>query len=328
MQFRLDPFFGPDTPTKRSSETVTFPTGEVLKNEYWVSDGGIDGSESNKISFQETPSSPIEKWEPEDDSKLPVSQAKLIRYHKFLAMVAINQHIFEHCVERGESHWDEITWMGDSGAQNFIDSALRPEDLRRTYALQSNFDYWFDHVDFDHGVLVTFRHYPDDRFPRYLAYIDEPIIPSTSDTRSRNWHFDLDQTRTINGIQPPDDPGLVVDVSVIAGSPSPGGPTREDVLKNGGKEIFRQSFPVSSSNWTSIDFTSEPARAGQAPTPVHYEFRFGFQEASGHYTFRWRGGDFYETQYPSAPLGEWTWPCSYSGGLGREIVFYRARKLD
>jgi hypothetical protein len=330
MQSLFGSFFGPDIPTKRSTETVTFPTGEVLTTEYWVSDGGIDGSEENRLYFQETPSSPIIKWIPEDDSPLSVSQAKVIRHNGFLSMVAVEGHTFEHYIDYGgKSAWGEITSMGNVDAEHFINSFLTPPEVARSQFFRSDSVYWLDRVDFDQNLLVTARHSPNERLPRYLVYEALSPVAPTSVTRLHGWYFDLDRTRDLDGIPPPEDPGLIVDVSVVAGSSGPGWPAREELIKRGGKEIYRQSFRVSSTHWTSFDYSPGLTQTGQVAGTKHYEFRFGYQDvAAQHYTFCWRSTEIFGRQYPSVPIGEWSWTCSSGGGIGPELVFFRARKAD
>jgi hypothetical protein len=334
--FALNWLFEAGRISHRASEQKVFPGGEILTGDSWVSSGWRGSDFDNQLYFQKTDSSPQEKlggtlrgdWR---SHTLPINRAKLVRAKGFLLLVVVGTHIFQHSILKGKSDWLEITWMPDEGAVAFLGSFAEPHDPPLAVeTVQPNLAYAFDHIDVDQNLLITKRVIPDDRLPLYLVYssvtYNQPAVKPPGILDEFDWNFDLERTRIINGLMPPKDPNITVDVSVRAW------PNPSESMSNisgetfGGKELYRKSFPASSTQWTSIDYSAINLD-NEIPKQVakHAEFRFGFQDvAADTYTFSWRGRDLYGTQYPSAKPGQWTWASS-GGSVESELVFFRIR---
>ena len=327
--------------SNRSKEKRIFPTGEILTEESYLS-SGLQGSDwNNQLYFQETESSPLEKlgtniygdWQ---SHTLPLSEAKLIRAKGLLLLIVLKEHIFQHPVLKGKSYWQEIAWMPNNVISYL--GACRKADDQSNNSQKSRIDlkYHFDHLDTDQNLLITKRASPDSHLPLYLVYssvtYNQPVAKAPGILDGFDWKFDLERTRATNNIKPPESPNLVVDVSVMTWTENMKGgwPSREVALSQpGAKELYSKSFPISSTDWKSVDYTTiDPYQGGQKTISKHVEFLFGFQDpVADSYTFCWRGKDLYGTQYPSVKIGEWKWASS-GGIIEPELIFFRVRRPE
>jgi hypothetical protein len=307
----------------------TFPTGEIVTNEFWISSGWQGSSRCNRLYFQENYPASREALNISiiDEEKLPVCDAELFKYNGFLVLLVLHEHIFQHTVSKDKSYWREITWQGDQGALEYLATFLKPNENQYSTMQTPNRGYWFDHVDFDRGLLVTKQHSINNQFPLYLVYSTAASyfpgeIPSSVDY---GWVFDLEQTRAANGLPPPDCSGLVVDVSVRRlPHVSEVSTSNIAIAQPVGTELCGQTFPASSTKWTRLDFVPQPVPGEIHAKTEHDDFLFGFPNASlNSYVMCYRGADFECTRYASVNLGEW---YASQGPFTEEMVFFRLRK--
>jgi len=174
--------------------------------------------------------------------------------------------------------------------------------------------YHFSSVDDVQSAMITERSSSDNSIPTYLVYTgadyDQSVRKSPSIFDDIGYFFDLERTRAINGLSPPQDPALIIDVSVVSGLDardlnSPGLATAS---YPGGKELLRESVALSSTKWKQVNFTtSQGSEANSVSAPSHIDFLFGFSDStSDTYTLCVRGSNLYGIQYPTAKTNEWS----------------------
>jgi hypothetical protein len=310
----------------------TFPSGEIVTNEYSSHEAWQDGpGRQNQLYYQENASAwrePILSG-PVHGPQLPVNDAKLIKYKGRSVLLVLHEHIFRYTVSNGKLGWMEMGSQLGDGAREFLASFFGPNNQPYPIPLADR-NYWFDHVDFGRGLLATKLHARFDRLPLYLVYstaafvFPEEVDPDSSDY---GWGFDLEQTRAANGIPAPDSSGFVVDVSIRGLSP-PSMVSTDEIAASpppSGKELYGQTLPVSSIKWTRMDFVPEKLAGEIRSTAGQDEFLFGYPDttAADSYVMCWRGDDAYGTKYASVKLGEW---YSSQGSFMEEMIFFRLRK--
>jgi hypothetical protein len=320
-------------PRNRETVQFTLPSGEIVSNDTWIQ----DETRENNLTFRETASSPpqsldtglqldIDSW---PWSEIQLNAARLFKFPDHRILI-IEPYIFVFAHRLTGSSWSETRMLADTATSDYLQIFTKPgdpdyprspgqpiiySDGSPSYLVKKN--YHFDHLNGDGRTLFFKRTADGDPYPQWLAY-------SLSFVPSSIWglQFDFDATVKANRFSPPKDPGLMIDASVVQ---YPGkfsaDPTlkKQDLLaKPGATETPVQSFPLSATDWTSVQ--------GDFPKTT-MQIRFGFWSLSpGYVSVLVKGDNDFDDPDRHLKLGEW----QRQFGLRRDNVifeiFYRMRQ--
>lgn len=315
-------FFISEFPS-RWTKTFTLPTGEVITDKIAVYSGLRGSSTINDLYFQDPSDGPAEHLGQVHEPELPLDQAKLMRMQNMPVLLAIGRHIFHHSLNKGVSSWWEITNSENEGAAKFLAASAKGE----TKWFPMTWGYVFDYANLDLSQLVMRREGEWPGLPTYLVYSTDTSIfahkvgPPSS---ACEWNFDLEKTRAINGMSPPNPLGLMVDVSIRGQVPDHTTYIGDrKPLDPSGTVLYANTFELSSTQWSQIDFLGAAQAPGRKRRMKQDEVLFGFADIGGKtVTLCWHGDDFFGVEYRTLPLNTW-FPSS--GLVSGELVFYRLR---
>lgn len=323
----------------RTTTKVVLPTGEIISKVRTTSTGMDGAFYGSQLYFQENGWARSEKLGTEisepvryDRKSFSIEGAKLIRNREELLVVA-GPYLFKGPVSPDKRYWRTVGSEPDYAAKMFLRSFLNHGEEQDRAERQEervgmpwanlnpwglNPDYQFERYDAEQQVLVTRRVSNEAQFPPYLVY-----GPHYEDEK-----FDLARTREINGLKPPDDPHLVVDISVVQTA----APVDRETARNRmlvltppatATEIFAQTFPLSPTEWNGVAYTLKGwmGKGG-------YEALFGWWDPRpGYCAILWRGGNVSNMLKDIQVIEPDTWELlEESAGGWNQYIYFRVRK--
>ncbi len=321
---------------EKETDTMDFPTGEILTNTS-LCYVGMGVTRRNQLAFQETSTSPVESValiKTFGSVPLSVETAKLVHLGSLPLAIGLNDCLFTRHILNGKPYWSEYNTMADVIAPAFVQSLGKTNtgsigNLFSSSIFLGKPIYEFDRLDAQNRVLVIKRSLPDFPQLQYLVYSEDAFNSLGQKTvrilHDWPWHFDLLRTRQINGLTPPEDPHLTLEVSVIT-VPDEFNvrfPDREYLLSHAGaKELLDESFPLSSTEWKAFDYQYWNTNL-KVQTTNHIEVLFGFKNAEpGDYTICLRGLDDKGVPYSVVQADTWNW-VNTRYAKGRGFLFLR-----
>lgn len=276
---------------ERAIESVTLPGGEVLTNESRLVVGFRGATRVDELCFQASAGAPREAMGILTDENRPaISLAQAAAHvwrHEGRLVVGWDEHLFER--NRSGASWQHVaSAYPDAAAHAFLRSQGATDAHRNGEQIQP----WpFPHLgerhwhlvfappvpfvahrlDLSQNVLVTRSRTPRPGLPEYLVYSgSSPGLPM---------QFDLERTRAANGMPPPGDPHVDLEVSIVVLPFSPSlseNRTRAALLARPGvREVFSERVPLSAVAWKTIA-DQWPARDGRRGR--RFEVLFGFAD--------------------------------------------------
>jgi hypothetical protein len=339
-----------ETTTDRQTTEFVLSVGGVISDESYLqlwepSDRDPGQTEyvysicHNQLYFQFDGSAPREPLGGDiqtSQSPISISDGKLVYRNGERMILKVGAYIFERLVFDGKALWGSPIPETDYDRNAFLRSFLRADDRRAktpgdffgtplpSWSPFRGTPYVFDHFDEKQNLLVIKRASNEAELPSFLAY-SRPLP-------GERWALDLERTRSINGLNPPDDPHLIVDISAVtfAGELEPAEEKdRERVLaKPNAKEVFNQSTTLSATTWDKLNYSySTPDNLVQNR---EFEVLFGFRDALPDYlTVIWKSRELSGTGYKFTKVGVWENVTSTRSKDGiDESIFFRVREAD
>ena len=270
--------------TEEVTEVVTLPTGEIITNESCLN-RGRDLVRQNRLFFQQNAMSPRESLaeiNEEDGLAISIRNAKpRIERSGDRTALLLDTHVFQRWTQLNSSYWYHATTEPNQAAAAFLHSFLPSWDSRVPYEtgssgpgfveyLRTKVRYVVDRIDLDQNVLFTRRESSDSTSPKILVY--------SAVSYGSHWTFDIERTRSANQLKPPPDAGVLIDFSIVTYK----GQLEHDATRDAAlalreaKEIHAQTFPLSSSTWTTSDF---PANMPSVrPVQPRFDALLGFHD--------------------------------------------------
>lgn len=318
---------------EEASESVTFPTGELLTNESFLIND-LDIERHNRLYFQ---ASPAAKRELIADifsrDGVPISLSQLSpKLYKFdgRIVITIGYGIYKRIVyKEGRPQWHSSHVRPDQAAGYFLRTYLRPGDP--LIPISEGVYHWdhpdapipkvlynFDNIDLSQNIMVTKTTNSD--FPEYLIF--------SSIKYQFDWQFDLERTLEINRLKPRPISNYTIDFSVITypGTLPPTKIGRDDFLAfPGAKEIHFRSDHLKSDSWVSTEYSFSIPNGTNITE--RYEAILGFLDPSpGYLSVFWRRRPDLPKNWLFVKTGEWTQTnlSDFAGGITR-VAFFRVR---
>ena len=339
-----------ETTTDRKTTDFVLSPGVVISDEYYFQlwepsdrDPGkseyVYGACHNQLYFQLDGSAPREPLGGDiqtSESPLSISESQLVYRNGGRIILNVGPYIFERLVFDGKAVWGPIIPATDIDRNGYLRSFLKTDDRRvktpdnffgtplPSWSPFSGTPYVFDHFDERQNLLVLKRSSNESELPLLVAY-SRLLSPE-------RWTLDLERTRSVNGLNPPEDPHLVVDISTVT-FPGKWGldeeKDRERVLaKPYAKEVFSQSTPLSATTWDK--FTYSYTTSDNQSQTRELDALFGFRDAlPGYLTVIWKSRELSGVGYKFAKLGDWENITSTRSEDGIvESIFFRVRAVN
>jgi hypothetical protein len=282
-----------DSNVNQSTEQAELPTGEIVSNDSYFSPPGILSGNwgwcHNQLYFQKNSSAPREtmggdiaytaRMQSSGEYPPPVSlkSARIVYEDGDHLMLVVNNSIYDRY---SQSHWSEPLRTGDQLANAFLRTFRKDGESGAGDTLtdeNSRPRYGFDHVDTNPLKIVIKRISDGNNYPKFLAY-----FPAGWGA----WFFDLERTRLINGLSPPKDPELTLEISAVTyrGDETVSKNRKEALASPGAREIFHQSVPLSSTEWSNFVYShtvpdhKAPEKSRERREEI--DFLFGFWDAT------------------------------------------------
>lgn len=313
--------------TEPTVSTFALPTGEVITNKSFISEGR-DRVCHNQLSYQDNASSPSEvigEVVEEDAGPLSLKSSTIIRDGRRTALI-LGSQIFQRWPRKEGPYWYHFTATPDPCASVYLRSFLPVGDNRASVPLGQvrgwfNFPrpevpYVFENLDLKQNVFVTRRDTPDATFPEFLVY--------SAQTYGFPWSFDIERTRAANGAETPLIEGISIEYSVITYN---GDVTLADNRVSAlklpqAKEIHASENPIRATSWDTLGFSFVTPQ-GKLVTERH-DAMIAFRDSSPDYiSIFWRRHPITQNHWFFVKIGEWTilQTSGFEGDFSRTIYF-------
>jgi len=244
--------------TDKRTESVTFPSGDVLENETYYSSDWMGGERYNRLCLKSANGARelVSEINYEEGPSLFQQSPRPLEFiHGNEKVLAIGQYAFwSWNSKNGSRQWCSIPSSGGGlAAWNYLRSFTKTNDPPYSYE-GWNAEFDFDDPGFEHHFLTLRKTRQDERFqfPDYLIF-------SASGTNFP-WEFDLERTKAKNGPRwnRPMPGRLALDCSIIT-IPNVNVEDVEDseeratlLARPGAKEVFTETRELSDTNWADF----------------------------------------------------------------------------